>query len=75
MHVAVGLVSLVLAVLALTALADRLRLPPPVLLVAAGAAAAYAPGVSEVRLSPEVVLVGGAGRAPAAGDAGRAQPA
>ena len=58
MHVAVGLVSLVLGVLVLTAVAERLRLPPPVLLVAAGAAAAYAPGVPEVRLSAEVVLVG-----------------
>ena len=58
MHVALGLVSLVLGVLVLTAVAERLRFPPPVLLVAAGAAAAYAPGVPEVRLSPEVVLVG-----------------
>ena len=58
MHVALGLVSLVLAVLVLTALAERLRLPAPVLLVAAGVAAAYAPGVPEVRLSAEMVLVG-----------------
>ena len=58
MHVALGLVSLVLAVLVLTAVAERLRFPPPVLLVAAGVAAAYAPGVPEVRLSPELVLVG-----------------
>jgi monovalent cation/hydrogen antiporter len=54
----VELVSLVLGVLVLTALAERLRFPPPVLLVGAGIAAAYVPGVPEVRLSPEVVLVG-----------------
>ncbi|CAA9357586.1 MAG: Na+/H+ antiporter [uncultured Nocardioidaceae bacterium] len=57
-HVALGLVSLVLAVLVLTAAAERVRFPPPVLLVAAGAAAAYVPGVPEVRLTAEVVLVG-----------------
>ena len=58
MHVALELVSLVLGVLVLTAVAERFRFPPPVLLVAAGAAAAYVPGVPEVRLSAEVVLVG-----------------
>jgi CPA1 family monovalent cation:H+ antiporter len=56
--IALGLVSMVLAVLVLTAVAERLRLPPPVLLVVAGAAAAYVPKVPEVRLSAEVVLVG-----------------
>ena len=58
MQVALALVSLVLAVLVITAVAERFRLPPPVFLVAAGVAAAYLPWVPEVRLSPEVVLVG-----------------
>ncbi len=58
MDIAVGLVSLVLAVLVLTAVAERLRLPTPVVLVAAGVAAAYVPGVPEVRLTEEIVLVG-----------------
>ena len=56
--VALALVSLVLAVLALTAVAERLRFPPPVLLVAAGAAAAYVPMVPDFRLTSELVLVG-----------------
>ena len=58
MELAVRLVALVLAVLVLTGVAERLRLPAPVLLVAAGVAAAYIPGLERIQLTEEVVLVG-----------------
>lgn len=51
-------VALAFAVLAGTALSERLRVPAPLLLVALGVAASYLPWVPEVHLSPEVVLVG-----------------
>jgi Na+/H+ antiporter len=57
-HIAIGIVSLVVAVIALTAVARRLDVPAPVLLVAAGIGASYVPFVPEVRLTAEVVLVG-----------------
>lgn len=51
------LIGLAVGVLAVTALAERVRLPPPLLLIVAGVAASYLPGV-EVHLSPELVLLG-----------------
>ncbi|WP_028643399.1 Na+/H+ antiporter [Nocardioides sp. URHA0020] len=58
MEIAFFLVALVVGVLAVTALADRADLPPPLVLIAAGVAVSYAPGMPEVHLEPEVVLLG-----------------
>ncbi len=58
MEVAVLLVALAVTVLAGAALAERIGLPPPLLLIAVGVAAAYVPGVPEIHLEPEVVLLG-----------------
>ncbi len=58
MHVAVGLVSLVVTIVAVSAVARRLDLSAPVLMVAVGVVASYLPVVPEVRLTPEIVLVG-----------------
>ncbi len=52
------LIVLAGAVLAGSALAARLRVPAPLLLIAAGVAASYVPGVPEVQLAPELVLLG-----------------
>jgi len=57
-EIAVLLVALAVGVLALSALADRLDFPAPLLLIAAGVAASYVPGVPEIHLSPDVVLLG-----------------
>ncbi|HEV7651732.1 MAG TPA: Na+/H+ antiporter [Actinophytocola sp.] len=58
MHVAAEIVALVVVVLAVTAVARRFDLSPPVFLIAVGVAASYVPGVPDYQLSPEVVLVG-----------------
>lgn len=58
MEYALLMVVLVIAILAGTALADRLRFPAPLLLIAAGVAASFVPGVPRVQLGPEVVLLG-----------------
>ena len=52
------LVALAVAVLAFTALADRLDFPAPLLLIAVGVVASYVPGVPEIHLESEVVLLG-----------------
>jgi CPA1 family monovalent cation:H+ antiporter len=52
------LCGLAVGVLACTWLAQRLDVPAPLLLVVAGIAASYFPGVPEVELSEEVVLFG-----------------
>lgn len=52
------LVVLVVAILAGTALAGRVGFPAPLLLITAGVAASFVPGVPEVHLEPEVVLLG-----------------
>jgi len=52
------LVLLVAVILAGSALAGRLRFPAPLLLIATGVAASYLPGVPEVHLEPEIVLLG-----------------
>jgi len=57
-EIAFFLVALAVAVLAVTALADRIDLPAPLLLIVAGVAASYVPGVPVVHLSAEVVLIG-----------------
>ncbi|MBF4768247.1 Na+/H+ antiporter [Nocardioides agariphilus] len=58
MEVAVLLVVLAVSVLAFTALADRLDFPAPLLLIAAGVVGSYVPGVPEIHLESEVVLLG-----------------
>ena len=58
MESAFFLVVLVVTILAGTALAGRLGFPAPLLLIAAGVAASFVPGVPEVHLEPEVVLLG-----------------
>jgi monovalent cation/hydrogen antiporter len=57
-HIAVGIVALVAVVTFVTAVARRRELPAPLLLTVAGLAASYIPGVPDVELSPEVVLIG-----------------
>jgi monovalent cation/hydrogen antiporter len=52
------LVALGVGVLAGTAVARRLDLPPPLFLVVAGVGVSYIPGVPEVHLEAEVVLLG-----------------
>ncbi len=58
MEVAVLLLALAVSVLAFTALAGRLDFPAPLLLIAVGVVASYVPGVPEIHLEPEVVLLG-----------------
>ena len=58
MDIALFLVVLTIGVLTVTALSERMNFPPPLALIAAGVAASYVPGVPEVRLEAEVVLLG-----------------
>ncbi|MGL5808939.1 MAG: cation:proton antiporter [Nocardioides sp.] len=58
MEIALLIVSLAVVVLAGAALADRLGLPPPILLLGVGIVASYLPVVPEVPLEPEFVLLG-----------------
>ncbi|MEZ5094613.1 Na+/H+ antiporter [Nocardioides sp.] len=58
MEIAAVVVGLAVTVLTGAALADRLRFPAPLLLLLVGAAASYVPALPEIRLDPEVVLVG-----------------
>ncbi len=58
MEIALFLVALVVVVLAGTALADRLSLPAPLLLIAVGVVGTYLPFVPEIHLEPEIVLLG-----------------
>jgi CPA1 family monovalent cation:H+ antiporter len=57
-EVAVLLVALAVTVLAFTALADRGGIPAPLLLIVAGVAGSYIPGVPAIHLEPEMVLLG-----------------
>jgi CPA1 family monovalent cation:H+ antiporter len=57
-HIAIEVVALVAVVAAGAALARRLGISAPLLLVVIGIAASYLPFVPRVELSPEVVLVG-----------------
>jgi hypothetical protein len=50
-------VGLLVAVVGLSALARRLALPYPIVLVLGGALLGFVPGLPEVRLDPEVVLL------------------
>jgi CPA1 family monovalent cation:H+ antiporter len=57
-EIAFLLVLLAVAVLAGTSLSERIGFPAPLALIAVGAAGTYLPGVPEVHLPPEVVLLG-----------------
>ena len=58
MEITVFLVALAAGVLAGSAVAGRLGVPAPLLLIAAGIVVSLVPGVPEVFLPPEVVLLG-----------------
>ncbi|WP_152352529.1 Na+/H+ antiporter [Brachybacterium subflavum] len=58
MHIVLFIVLLVVTVLAGSAIADRLRLPAPMVLIVIGVIASYLPFVPAVRLTPELVLLG-----------------
>jgi Na+/H+ antiporter len=57
-HVALTLVSLVAVVVVVAGLCRRLDLPAPIVLVAVGVLGSYLPGIPEIRLTAEIVLVG-----------------
>jgi len=57
-EIAVLLVVLAVGVLAVTAVAERIGVPAPLVLIVAGVVASYVPGVPEITLEPEVVLLG-----------------
>jgi monovalent cation/hydrogen antiporter len=57
-EIVLNLCALAVAVLVCTALAGRLDVPAPILLIVVGIAASYVPGVPEVHLEAEVVLFG-----------------
>ncbi len=57
-EIAVLLVVLAVGVLAVTACADRIGVPAPLVLIVAGVVASYVPGVPEITLEPDVVLLG-----------------
>ncbi len=58
MEIAFLLVLLAVAVLTITAVAGRLDVPAPLVLIATGIGASFLPFVPEVRLGQEVVLLG-----------------
>ncbi len=58
MEIALLLVAVAVTVLTFTALSDRYDVPAPLTLVVVGVAASYVPGVPEIHLEPEVVLLG-----------------
>src|ERR671936_1691580 len=57
-HDELVLLALLAAIAALTALAPTLRIPYPILLVVGGLALGFIPGVPELTLPPDLVLVG-----------------
>ena len=57
MPVEVAVTALVVATVALTGLANRLSVPYPIVLVLGGAALGFVPGLSDVHLEPDLVLV------------------
>ncbi len=57
-EIALLLVVLAVGVLAVTAVAERIGIPAPLVLIVAGVVASYVPGVPEITLEPDVVLLG-----------------
>ena len=58
MDIALLLIGIAVGVLVVTAIAERLDIPAPFLLIAAGVAASYVPQIPQVFLSEDVVLFG-----------------
>ncbi|MCR1783626.1 cation:proton antiporter [Nocardioides carbamazepini] len=58
MEIALLLVAIAVVVLTVTALSERVEIPAPLTLVVVGVAASYVPGVPQLHLEPEVVLLG-----------------
>ena len=58
MELALFLVGMAVIVLAVTALADVVDFPAPLFLIAVGIGLSFVPGVPEVELEPEIVLLG-----------------
>jgi Na+/H+ antiporter len=56
-HIEAVIISLLIAVAFLSALATRIGIPYPILLVLGGLALGFVPGVPDVALEPELVLV------------------
>src|SRR6201989_2811361 len=56
-HIAAVIISLLVAVAFLSALAPRIGIPYPILLVVGGLGLGFVPGIPDVRLQPELVLV------------------
>jgi monovalent cation/hydrogen antiporter len=56
-HIEAIIISLLVAVAGLSALATRLGVPYPILLVLGGLVLGFLPGMPDVRLAPELVLV------------------
>lgn len=57
MHIVLILVGIVVTVLVCSTLADRLRLPAPMVLLAIGIIGSFLPFVPSIELTPELVLV------------------
>lgn len=57
-HIALGLLAIVATVLAVTAVAERIGVSAPLLLMLVGIAGSFLPFVPQPTLSPELVLVG-----------------
>jgi Na+/H+ antiporter len=57
-HVALGILAIVATVVAVTAVANRVRFPAPVLLLLVGVLGSYLPFVDEPELTPELILLG-----------------
>jgi len=57
-EIPVLLVVLAVSVLVVTGIAERIDVPAPLVLIVVGAAASFVPGVPEVHLEAEVVLLG-----------------
>ncbi|HET9873433.1 MAG TPA: Na+/H+ antiporter [Propionibacteriaceae bacterium] len=58
MQVALGILAVVATVVAVTALAERIRFPAPLLLMLVGIAGSFVPFIDEPRLSADLVLLG-----------------
>jgi len=56
-HIEAVIISLLVAVVFLSALATRVGIPYPILLVVGGLGLGFAPGMPDVRLEPDLVLV------------------
>src|SRR3954454_5989878 len=56
-HLEAVIISLLVAVAFLSALATRIGIPYPILLVVGGLGLGFVPGIPDVRLEPDLVLV------------------